>query len=350
MRNQLMIELQAELQNRGITIDEQVKGALILVLAQYDVSKRSTEVMVYEGDRTEYMIKKFIMSKMVAGRSERTCKYYKQEITRFFETINKDYDKITPDDVRYYFALKLKHGWTTRTVNNARRCLSSFYTWLQLEEIISKNPMNKVELLKENKTKKEAFTDLEVEVLRDELSDERQRAMFETLLSTGCRVSELVGMRTDELEGNKIIVHGKGGKDRPVYLNARAQFALEKYLSLRNDESPWLFPASFLSGQNAANTSKRCPRTTWWKDKKYVSVEDHVNTSTVESKIRNAGRKHGIKAHPHKFRRTCATNALKKGMPIEQVSKMLGHEQLSTTQIYLDLDDSELERLHQKLV
>ena len=353
MRNQLMTELAAELNNRGVELTEEVKGALFLVLAQYDVSKRCTDLATYEGDRNELMIKHFLMAKVVQGCTEKTVKYYQAEIVRFFETIPKAYDEITADDVRYYFALKMKSGWSTTTINNARRNISAFYHWLSLEEYISKNPMNKITPLREEKKKKEAFTDLEVEKLRDQMNDLRYRAILETLLSTGCRVSELVAMKKSELEGNKITVHGKGKKDRVVFLNAKAVFALEKYLNERNDDNPYIFPKAScrLDTPNPElRSAYRSKKKTWWTDARLVSETEPMDKSSVEEIIRSAGKKVGVKAHPHKFRRTCATNALRKGMPIEQVSRMLGHAQLSTTQIYLDLDDSELENIHKKIM
>ena len=158
--------------------------------------------------------------------------------------------------------------------------------------------------------------------------------MIELLLSTSCRVSEVAQILIEEIDGERILVHGKGEKDRYVYLNAKAQLMLERYMSERKDKSPYLFP--------------RCRD--GWRNPKNIE-EGHIDMATIEQMTRKIAKRAGVeRANPHKFRRTCATMALRRGMPIEQVSKMLGHEQVSTTQIYLDLTEDELALAHKKYV
>lgn len=172
---------------------------------------------------------------------------------------------------------------------------------------------------------------------------------IELLLSTGCRVSEICQILLTDIDGNQILVHGKGQKDRYVYLNARAMYALGKYMELREDASPYLFPRRISvadsKGKKGMNPGD------WWQHAELVKADEYMDQSTVESMTRKIARRAGVeRANPHKFRRTCATMALRRGMPIEQVSKMLGHEDISTTQIYLDLNESDLRIAHERFV
>ena len=253
-----------------------------------------------------------------------------------FNRINKNADDVTADDIRYYIAFRQKvDKVASTTAHNEYRVLQSFFQYLTMEEIIQKNPTFKVGRIKNKKTKKEAFTELEIEKLRDVLQDNRERALFEVLLSTGCRVSELSAIKIADIDGNRIKILGKGNKERYVYLNVRASLSIEKYLQERNDTNPYLFCGHYRNPGLASDES-----------------HPHLNKGTIEQMIRKMKKRANLETecYPHKFRRTCATMALRRGMPIEQVSKMLGHESIETTQIYLDLDDSELEAAHKKYV
>ena len=262
-------------------------------------------------------------------------------------------DDITSEDIRLYMAKRLYQDKVTKTsVGNEIRAMSSFFSYIFNEELIDKNPMQRIEKIKKEKTKKEAFTELELEKMRAELKTNREKAIFEVLLSTGCRVAELVNIKTAEINGEEILVHGKGEKDRTVYLNAKAQWALNEYLSERSDSSPYLFPGGYYEKQFLRQKSgnKRIKLKEWYKNPNLIDESKHIDPGTIESTIRNIGKKAGVQAHPHKFRRTCATFALRRGMPIEYVSKMLGHEAISTTQIYLDLSEQDLKTAHRKYV
>lgn len=181
--------------------------------------------------------------------------------------------------------------------------------------------------------------------MRSVLRSNHKKAIFETLLSTGCRISELVNIRLDEINKTEIIVHGKGGKERRVYLNARAQWAIQQYLNEREDANPYLFP-----GINPSVCGKRRGTYNWYTNVEIVDEARHIDMCSVEQALRRIGRTVGVKAYPHKFRRTFATNALNRGMPLTQVSKLLGHESISTTEIYLDLNENEAKEAHQKYV
>lgn len=163
-------------------------------------------------------------------------------------------------------------------------------------------------------------------------------------------MTELVNILLSDINGDEILIHGKGEKDRIVYLNAKAQWALNEYLEERTDSNHYLFPGGSFMTINQRPSKKRKDLREWYKDPEMVDESRHIDKCTIESMIRKIGRKAGVKAHPHKFRRTCATFALRRGMPIEQVSKMLGHESIETTQIYLDLSEQDLKEAHKKYV
>lgn len=185
--------------------------------------------------------------------------------------------------------------------------------------------------------------------MRNLLTTSREKAIFELLLSTGCRVSELVGIKLDEIqEDYSILVHGKGQKDRYVYMNANAKFAYQQYMNDRKDNSIWLFPR--MISIQSENFHKGKGMRDWYKNPKLVDEAEHTDKGTIEFIVRKWGKRCNVKAYPHKFRRTCATNALRNGMPIEMVSRMLGHQNIGTTQIYLDLNDDQMKMMHERYV
>lgn len=308
----------------GINVQE-AKFDLYMLLNNVEITSRCTEIAEVRGDRNEMLLKKFLLAKQVKGCTQRTLEFYRCSIIAVLRQIGKTVDDITADDIRIYMAIRLRRDRVTKTtVANEIRSVSSFFTWLYVEEIIKRNPMAKVDRIKQEKTKKEALTEMEIEKLRASVITEREKAIIELLLSTGCRVTEAAQILLTEIDGDRVLVHGKGQKDRYVYLNAKASLAVETYLNTRKENSPYLFPGH---------------------DK------GHIGQGTIEMITRELAKRAGVeKANPHKFRRTCATMALRRGMPIEQVSKMLGHESVETTQIYLDLTEDALEQAHKKYV
>lgn len=333
--------------------DDDLRNRLYIMLDKYEITQRETGIALLQEDRNEYLLKKFIIGKTVKGCTKRTLQFYSYTINFVLNYIEKTVDDITSEDIRLYMAKRLYHDKVTKTsVGNEIRAMSSFFSYIFNEELIDKNPMQRIEKIKKEKTKKEAFTELELEKMRAELKTNREKAIFEVLLSTGCRVAELVNIKTAEINGEEILVHGKGEKDRTVYLNAKAQWALNEYLSERSDSSPYLFPGGYYEKQilRQKRGNKRIKLKEWYKDSDLIDESKHIDPGTIESTIRNIGKKAGVQAHPHKFRRTCATFALRRGMPIEYVSKMLGHEAISTTQIYLDLSEQDLKTAHRKYV
>ncbi len=346
MINDICLHLEPYVKDLG-----DIKNILYIVCNNYEITSRCTEVAVINGDRNEELLKRFLIAKTVKGCTKRTIKYYGETIKKTLEEIGKTVDEITADDIRYFMAVRQRRDRISKTtIGNEIRNLGSFFQWLYAEELIRKNPMTRVDRVKQDKTQKEALTDMEIERIRMAACGEREKAIIELLLSTGCRVTELVNIMLSEIDGNRVLVHGKGCKDRYVYLNARAELAVEVYLEARTDRNPYLFPR----GKSIAKMERRgigqkdyCD---WWKNADNV-VDGHSDASSIESITRKIAKKAGVeRANPHKFRRTCATMALRRGMPIEQVSKMLGHVEISTTQIYLDLSEDDLALAHKKYV
>lgn len=329
--------------------DNEVRQRIYIAMDKYEIEKRTTEIALVQQDRNEYCIRKFIVGKTVKGCTERTIKQYKAEITRALERIGKTVDEITSDDVKMYIAVRTVRDKVSKTtVGNEIRYMKSFFEYLYTEEEIKRNPMLRVERIKEEKVKKEAFTEVEIERMRYLIQNTMEKAIFEVLLSTGCRVSELVSIKWEDIHESEVKIMGKGRKERIVYLNAKAQVALQKYRDDRKDQNPYVF-CEGNSVKEMKRGTKEEKLQEWYKDPEQVK-DGSLGTGTVEKKIRELGKKADCRAHPHKFRRTCATYALRRGMPIEQVSKMLGHESIETTQIYLDLSEEDLKQAHKKYV
>ena len=332
---------------------EDVRMRLTMVISNYDIAETVTALTIWEGDINEQILKKFIVAKVAKGCSRRTIEYYKYTINLFFDYVNKPYTDVTADDIRLYLALRVqKDGVTKTTANNEKRNLSSFYTWLQKEEILLKNPMSKVENIKESKNKKKAFELEDIERIRIGCQNNYDKALLEVLASTWARISEVAQIKIDDIDGNKVTVHGKGDKYREVFLNARARLAIEQYLKERSDSNPYLFPkCKYKATDKAFKKGAHHDMQHWYMDPEMICEEPHVDPSGLEAKIRKAGKRAGVNnCHPHRFRRTGATMALRQGMPIHIVSKILGHESIETTQIYLDISDKELEQAHERYV
>lgn len=326
--------------------DQQViKGKLTLILDDYDIKPKEKAIVPYSEGKNEMLLRRFLLAKAVAGCSPRTIKQYEGEVRRVLNNIGKDADQITTEDIQVYIARLMAGGKSKTYCDNVRRDLSSFYGWLHREEIIMKNPMNRVEAIKFHREKEPAFTDLEIEMMREKCANNFEKAMFETLLSTGCRASELCSIKICDIKNGKVEIFGKGGKYRNVYINAKASVAISAYLAERTDMNPYLFPGGKLNG------GMRHMRGNWYKEPLCVSETAPYGKESVNCLCRRIAKRAGVTgAHAHRFRRTCATHALRHGMPIEMVSMMLGHEQISTTQIYLDINEDDLRAAHKKYV
>lgn len=358
MRDKFLEELLLILNDSGVN-DNYLKSKLIILLDKYEVTERCTEIVVMDENDIEKYIRLFLINKRVAGRTERTINHYKNELKRFFCEVQKSPIDVTSDDIKLYLAMKeVRDNAGKCYQKNILRVISSFYQWMIREEYIIKNPMNKIDEIKVPKVKKEAFTEQNLEQLRMEAgNDLRLLCMLEMLISTWCRVSELAQMKIKDLSEDResVIVHGKGQKDRRCYINARAKIYLNKYLQERKDKNEYIFAKCniHVGGEKAFSSevrNKNLKLYDWWKAPDLVG-NDHIDKGTIEASIRKLGKRAGVeKCHPHRFRRTGATLALRRGMPIEQVSKLLGHESIETTQIYLDISEQEIASAHKRYV
>ena len=351
LENDLVIALTPYLKDLS---GQDLKLRIEMVLDGYDITKAERALTIYEGDVNEQILKRFLSAKIAQGCSKKTITYYRNSISMTLEMIGKSYTEITADDIRLYIAIRIYRDKVSKTTcNNERRNLSAFYSWLQREEILLKNPMSKVDAVKVSKTKKKAFDLMEIEKIRCACKSKREQAMVEVLLSTWARVSEVAQIRIDDIREGKLIVHGKGDKDRETYLNAKAILSVQNYLADRSDDNPFLFPRAKYAGDVVAMCKGKHKKLQceWYKDPLLVDEKEHMDTGTIEGVVRSIGKRAGVpKTHPHRFRRTGATMALRNGMPLIQVSKLLGHESIGTTQIYLDISDEELQQAHKRYV
>lgn len=360
MRDELMNKIINLMMIYDIPVEE-VRSRLFLIMEPYEITARTTEVAVVNDESVEKYVNMFLLNKRVAGRTNSTLVMYKGALTSFFNECKKLPTEVTSDDIKLFLAVKeVRDGASKCYLGNLLRAISSFYEWMQKEEHVIRNPMNRVDSIKVPKKKRPAFTELQIEQLRMAIDEDdiRMKLVIELLLSTWCRISELAGMKISDISenGDSVLVHGKGQKDRTCYINAKAQLYLRKYIAIRRDNNEWLFPSCTATVDDRDKAfSTACKRLNlkrelWWLAPELLGAA-HVRTSSLESAIKRLGDKAGVEnTHPHRFRRTGATLALKRGMPIEQVSKLLGHEKIETTQIYLDISERELEQGHKKYV
>lgn len=322
-KEELINKLTVMLKQKGI---EDPKNDLYIIMNDYNIQKISTEVVVYQEDVNEQLLKRYIMSKTIQGCTKRTITAYRNELMMFARFVNKPFTEVEADDVKYYLATRrVRDKVSKTTAGNSWRCLSAFYAWMTKEEIIEKNIMLRVESIKKEKKKKKAFTEEDIEKIRDGCQNDRDRCLIEVMLSTWCRVTELSQMKISDIkQDGSMVVFGKGEKERTVYLNAKAKYQIQKYLESRTDNNEWLFVSL---------------------DKPF----ERLHASGIEIVTRQIGKKVNVSnCHPHRFRRTGATFALRNGMKVEDVSRILGHESIATTQIYLDIDDKAVQINHEK--
>ena len=282
-----------------------------------------------ELDENKNMIDSFISSKQVEGCSERTIKYYKEIIEKFVNSFDKSIKQISTNEIRNYLSnYKDNSSCGSTTIDNIRRVLSSFFSWLEDEDYIIKSPVRRIHKIKTAVVVKEVLTDENLERLRDECENIRDLSLVELLISTGMRVGELVNLNINSLnfEDRSCIVLGKGNKEREVYFDAKTKLHLKEYISKRNDSNDALF------------VSMREPH-------------QRLSISGIELIIRTLGINSNInKVHPHKLRRTLATMAIDKGMPVEQVQKLLGHVKIETTMNYALVNQSNVKISHRRYI
>lgn len=284
------------------------------------------EIMILE-DTWRIDLEDFLMSKALEGKSRETMKRYRYELNRLLSYINKSVKTITDADISNYLrTYKKLCDVSNQTLKNVRSVYSSFFTWLRDRNRISKNPMLLVEDIKVEKKLQKAYSDEERELLLRNCTVLRDKAMMEFLYSTAVRVSELIKLDRVDVRflSKDLIVFGKGSKERTVYLNDRANMYMREYLESRTDNNPALFVS-------------------------LKSPYNRLTKSGIEDIVRRIGRKAGVaKSYPHRFRRTAATNALNRGMPVQEVSQMLGHAKLETTMVYCTVSEDSVKYHHSK--
>ncbi len=303
---------------------EQLKKLQEVIIKQLSENEPQKDEIPNE----QYLIR-FLNAKQMEGCSDRTIKYYHVTVEHFLSDVTTPIRKINTEEIRDYLVRYQKiNNCSKVTVDNIRRNISSFFSWLEEEDYILKSPMRRIHKIKTKTVVKETISDEAIEQLRDHCSEIRDLAMIDLLYSTGIRVGELVNLNIEDvdLEQRECIVFGKGDKERKVYFDAKSKIHLQSYLESRTDDNPALF------------VTLNAPY-------------DRLKISGVEIRIRQLGRKLGLhKIHPHKFRRTMATRAIDKGMPIEQVQKILGHSQIDTTMQYAIVNQSNVKNSHKRYI
>ena len=329
MKNEIITEIEQSLLNYLDNAQMEVLHAtLVRCLGNVDIVNLKQTSGISQYSNIE-LIDKFISAKEIEGCSKRTTKYYESTLLKMNSKLDKEITHMTTDDLRTYLTDYQKiNNCSKASVDNIRRNLSSFFSWLEEENYILKSPMKRIHKIKTDKVIKETYSDETLELLRDNCNNLRDLAIIDILASTGMRVGELVKLNINDIdfENRECVVFGKGNKERPVYFDARTKIHLKNYLNSRTDGNPALFVS-------------------------LDSPYDRLKISGVEIRLRQLGRRLGIQnVHPHKFRRTVATKAIDKGMPIEQVQSLLGHSQIDTTMHYAMVNQNNVKESHRKYV
>lgn len=280
-------------------------------------------------DDSKRLLELFITAKRIEGCSERTLKYYQTTIDAMLDSVGKSVRRIQTEDLRAYLTnYQGKNNPSRVTIDNIRRILSSFFSWLEDEDYILKSPVRRIHKVKTATNVKETYTDEDLEKMRDSCTELRDLAMIDMLASTGMRIGEMVLLNKADINFNEreCVVFGKGDKERIVYFDARTKIHLHNYIDTRTDDNPALF------------VTLRSPH-------------ERIKIGGIESRLREMGKQLAItKVHPHKFRRTLATMAIDKGMPIEQLQQLLGHKRIDTTLQYAMVKQSNVKQAHRKYI
>ncbi|MFL0198854.1 site-specific tyrosine recombinase/integron integrase [Clostridium sp. WILCCON 0269] len=324
----LIIEIEQQMINllNNMQMEELHKVLLKKLQGVAFIDKTNSENL--ENEEVDYC-NMFICAKRVEGCSEKSIKYYKSTIENMLKTSHKPVKHITTEDLREYLAEYYKRSNCSKvSIDNIRRILSSFFSWLEDENYVIKSPVRRIHKIRTGRIVKEVYTDEHLEIMRDNCKEIRDLAIIDLLNSTGMRVGELVKLNIDDINFNEreCIVEGKGDKQRRVYFDARTKIHLRNYLNSRVDDNRALFVS-------------------------LIEPYNRLNISGIEIRMRTLGKKLNInKVHPHKFRRTLATRAIDKGMPIEQVQHLLGHQKIDTTLQYAMVNQNNVKISHRKYI
>jgi site-specific recombinase XerD len=304
---------------------EKLRDVLQYTFAKYEINGNVTEDKEVEQNFVEL----FLSAKRIEGCSEKSLKYYQATIDKMLDELNKDVKRISTDDVRTYLIRYQERKKSSKvTIDNIRRILSSFFSWLEDEDYILKSPVRRIHKIKTRTNIKETYSDEALEMMRDNCKEVRDLAIIDMLASTGMRVGEMILLNRNDIDFNEreCIVFGKGSKERVVYFDARTKIHLQNYLESRKDNNPALFVS-------------------------LKSPHERLKVGGVEVRLREFGKQLGLnKVHPHKFRRTLATMAIDKGMPIEQLQQLLGHRKIDTTLQYAMVKQSNVKIAHRKYI
>ena len=304
---------------------EKLKEVLLHTLWDYDISPSDGKTKEQEQD----LLALFLAAKRIEGCSEKSLRYYQATTQAMLDGIGKPIKEIVTEDIRQYLTSYQRERHSSRvTIDNIRRILSSFFSWLEDEDYILKSPVRRIHKVKTVSNIKETYSDETLELMRDSCSEMRDLAMIDLLASTGMRVGEMVLLNRDDVDftERECVVFGKGDKERMVYFDARTKLHLQDYLESRSDDNPALI------------VSLKAPF-------------NRLSIGGVETRLRELGRQLGVhKVHPHKFRRTLATMAIDKGMPIEQLQQLLGHKRIDTTLQYAMVKQSNVKLAHRKYI
>ena len=292
------------------------------------IEAKGNSCILNEKDNEE-ILNTFIATKKVEGCSKRTLYHYRSILNNFLNKIRKSFKHVSTDDLRQYLADYQEMGRAGRvSINNIRSVLSSFFSWMENENMIVKNPVRRIRKLKVAQMIKETYSDESLERMRDHCNSPRDLAIIDLLSSTGMRVGELVKLNRKDIDfiNRECIVFGKGEKERAVYFDAKTKLHIQDYLSKRTDDNPALFVS-------------------------LIKPYNRLQITGVEIRLRNLGKRLNISGvHPHKFRRTLATKAIDKGMPIEQVQYLLGHQKIDTTLQYAMINQNNVKISHRKYI
>jgi len=322
-------------------MQESIISALKSAL-QERLNKKDLELVLYELSKilskaaedclnltNDTLLAQFISSKRLEGCSEKTLSYYSKTLRMMFEKTEQTAVDITTEALREYLSnYHSQRGSSKVTIDNMRRIFSSFFSWMEDEEYILKSPVRRIHKVKFGRTVKDTFSDEDLEIMRDRCDNIRNLSIVDFLSSTGVRVGELVKLNRADIDfnGRECVVFGKGDSQRPVYFDARAKLHLMEYLKKRTDQNPALFVTC-------------------------SSPYQRLTINGMESMLKDLERKTGVpNIHPHKFRRTMATHAIDKGMPIEQVQRLLGHVRIDTTLHYAMVNQENVKNAHRRFI
>ena len=304
---------------------EKLQKVMQYVLFQYEITKTEKN----SEDSALNLVDLFLSAKRIEGCSEKSLKYYQTTIQSMLSAVKKDVKQIETEDIRTYLTDYQQQKKSCRvTIDNIRRILSSFFSWLEDEDHILKSPVRRIHKVKAVTNIKETYSDEVLEMMRDNYTEPRDLAIIDMLASTGMRVGEMVLLNRNDIDFNEreCVVFGKGNKERVVYFDARTKIHLKNYLRSRTDENPALFVS-------------------------LKSPYNRMNIGGIETCLRRLGKQLGLqRVHPHKFRRTLATMAIDKGMPIEQLQQLLGHKRIDTTLQYAMVKQSNVKIAHRKYI